>query len=721
MKTLLLACTLGMLLVVLLLGGRALAQGCNLAVLPADDPPDCDGVPLKEAYCEGPGTPGYYCYVGHGVCSDTGYEFTTANLGPDPSCPGGPPPICLPDDGESPDDPKCPPVSPTVVDTTGGGFHLTSADDGVVFDIRGDGHPIKLAWTAGNWGNAFLALDRNHNGKIDNGRELFGNFTAQPASDHPNGYLALAEFDKPENGGNGDGIVDERDAVFSHLLLWIDENHDGISQPNELHTLPELGVYSISLHYRDDRHFVDQYGNWFHYQAALNPDPQDGESKDGRVTYDVFFQAADQAVEPVSSTQLRAGHLPRGDQWQLSLAGGGYRNGMVYDGLGLVPLPARGATPFGLAPPLSAAPSSQPKNIGGDTVKTPLPLLASLCGAASMLCAQQVATPIVDLKETRKIDVPTTHRGTQSRGGTCDGAGNVYMRPIGSEKPGQERAAIPIRKVSPGGNLAGSFRVLDAFPHNRTDGGVEVVGRSVFATTDGRVFQAAVAPDGVYVVEFAPDGSVRTKTKLATGSSTTPWLLAVFKSGEYLLTATTGMNNLTPFTAVFAADGRLVKKIYEPEDEEARLKASPADWDSRPIGAIGGADFVSRGDVAAGSDGNVYLMHGTASPALVYVISPAGDVVRKLRIDAGDPDLLARSIKFYAGRLAIEFDRWFNFDGHQNVIKLTNLEGNSIADYRMRPVVGNHALYLAGYGSEGFTFIPYENEDKFYLVKAKLP
>jgi len=179
--------------------------------------------------------------------------------------------------------------SPILVDTTGRGFHLTSVSDGVVFDFYGDGHPIKMSWTAAASGNAFLALDRNHNGRIDSGKELFGNITAQPKSDHPNGYLALAEFDKPENGGNGDGIIDERDAVFPHLLLWIDENHDGISQPNELHTLPELGVFSISLRYRDDAHFFDQYGNWFHYQSTLNPDPQDGESKDGRITYDVFF------------------------------------------------------------------------------------------------------------------------------------------------------------------------------------------------------------------------------------------------------------------------------------------------------------------------------------------------------------------------------------------------------------------------------------------------
>lgn len=176
-----------------------------------------------------------------------------------------------------------------IVDTTGHGFRLTPAESGVMFDILGDGHPIQIAWTAADSGNAFLALDRNHNGKIDNGKELFGNVTEQPKSQHPNGFLALAEFDKPENGGNGDGIIDNRDAVFSQLLLWIDENHNGISEPNELHTLPELGVYSISLHYRDDKHFFDQYGNWFHYQAALNPDPSDGKSKDGRLIYDVFF------------------------------------------------------------------------------------------------------------------------------------------------------------------------------------------------------------------------------------------------------------------------------------------------------------------------------------------------------------------------------------------------------------------------------------------------
>ena len=178
---------------------------------------------------------------------------------------------------------------PILIDTENDGIRLTGLGDPVWFDIDADGAPDLMSWTDRSEG--ILALDRNGNGTIDDGGELFGNATRLADGSRAfNGYIALAELDDWEFGGNRDERIDELDEAFTSLRLWTDLNHDGVSQPAELRSLNASGVRRIGLDYRRS-HRTDRYGNELRFLGrAWKVDPL------GHVrpvlTWDVFFLIA---------------------------------------------------------------------------------------------------------------------------------------------------------------------------------------------------------------------------------------------------------------------------------------------------------------------------------------------------------------------------------------------------------------------------------------------
>ena len=328
-------------------------------------------------------------------------------------------------------------------------------------------------------------------------------------------------------------------------------------------------------------------------------------------------------------------------------------------------------------------------------------LIATMLGILVAALGGQDAERLVNLRPSGSVELSLGSSLDFVGAPKCDGSRNVYARPV--SVAGGDYFLAPIRAVSQDGKLEGTFNLTKAWP--------DAIGRGIFVDADGGLYWAAIAPGGVYVVQFAKDGSVKSKTKLETQGFFDPWHLVVYESGRRLVSGIVGKNQRTPYTAIFESDGKLVKRIYEPEDEDAKKKAEANDTEFTHD-AVRGNLFVDHGDISLGSDGNAYLLHGT-SPALVYVISPTGELIRKMRIGTNSSGLPFRSIESYAGWLAVGLARFGRIEVH-----VTNLEGTPIASYAM-DTDKSDIPRLACYDARGFTFVTAASGGSAHVVTAK--
>lgn len=207
-----------------------------------------------------------------GVCN------TCLDHRPPPTTDGG---NQVPYDGCSIEPPNC---SPIIIKLTQGAYRLTGAESPVSFDIAAVGTPTRIGWTAPDSDEAFLWLDRDHDGRVGSGAELFG--TATPLRNGrtaSNGFIALAELDD-----DGNGVIDASDAVWPLLMLWVDRDHDGRSTGAEVTALAASDVTAIDLrHHWTGRE--DTHGNFYRYEAKASFRTAAGGERSFPI-YDVFFR-----------------------------------------------------------------------------------------------------------------------------------------------------------------------------------------------------------------------------------------------------------------------------------------------------------------------------------------------------------------------------------------------------------------------------------------------
>ncbi len=312
------------------------------------------------------------------------------------------------------------------------------------------------------------------------------------------------------------------------------------------------------------------------------------------------------------------------------------------------------------------------------------------------------------LHESSRKMVASETGGAFMSGSKCDADGDLYIRKLASDRP----MLGPVVKINTDGKRVALFD-----PASFTD--PKLSRADAFSPgPDGGLYQIAgtggLKPQ-IYVIRFAPDGTPASATRV--DAELEPYQFAAFPGGNLLVSGVQrdvmkksdqGRN----FTAVFTDDGRMLAQLsLQPPAKSSPAKAgkSPAEKsaDDKPT--------LDLSEAEPGIDGNIYALR-RSSPALVYVISPAGKLVRTLRVNAPAKDVAPSAFHVSGNRVAIAF--WNDEKQSQTIVVVDSQTGHTIAHYSDPGRLGSA---FAGYSAdEGvFTFLQLGDQNTIEVVTAQ--
>ena len=282
----------------------------------------------------------------------------------------------------------------------------------------------------------------------------------------------------------------------------------------------------------------------------------------------------------------------------------------------------------------------------------------------------------------------------------CDADGNLYFR---------QDAVDGVHKLNRKGEPVALFQAAA-----NTDKNIDAIAAFAIAP-DGDLYQLVYPHEyDRYVFVYKSDGTFKSMTKLNPGFTWSPHAIAVFQSGQLLISASEYDRDRTaakwPFTGIFGADGALLKEVELEDDETLHDMAASGDARVTAPNFPQSNRAVDLSQIEMASDGNGYLMRWT-NPAIIYAISAGGEVVRRIKIEAGGPGYRPSKMHVMQNRIAVLFA---DPQTHEKVMRIVDLEGHEIASYDEPRVNGKPQGAMLGGAFACYT----ENPTRFVFLGA---